>query len=30
MLTKPFTQEQLVEAATRLIQPPAMTVRLRE
>jgi hypothetical protein len=30
MLTKPFTQEQLVEAATQLIQLPAMMVRLRE
>jgi CheY-like chemotaxis protein len=30
MLTKPFTQEQLVEAATQLIQLPTMTVRLRE
>ena len=29
MLTKPFTQEQLVEAATQLIQLPTMTVRLR-
>jgi CheY-like chemotaxis protein len=30
MLTKRFTQEQLVEAATQLIQPVSKTVRLRE
>jgi CheY-like chemotaxis protein len=30
VLTKPFTQEQLAEAATQLIQLPEMTLRLRE